>query len=521
MFGRMKSMHGSAMHVWIPLLVALFSGFQSCLAQNDADPAGSDDARVVAFVDVAVVSMQDEAVLKGQTVVVVGERIESIGSVDTVSVPAGALVIDGTGFYLVPGLADMHVHVGVPFVDGSLYLNAGVTTVLSMGTSGPDLESIIQERDRSHTRDFDGPDLYTVGPRFMGGETPADAERIVRLNAQMGFDLVKVYHEVSPATYARLHEVADELGIKVTGHGQRDLGMQPIYTHGQDLAHVEEYLYGAFNPNTTGFKIVSNVCLIVMALAFLMSVTWGFGAIRRRVRMRRSSDESASTEECPAFRAVKIWVRHFTGASCLFFLGFVLIAPEPYMGVLAGKMVIITLASILMLLVVFIAFKLTLVVRDAWREDAASIARRIALLLVFGFAWVFVIGACFLTPRIWRTSEWGLERMARRSKEADIWVTTTLVVFDSNVKHQTDEFEAIIARPEMRYLTPEIRDRWINNNRFRIPPAARPMQHGIWQSWTKLMSRLIARLHEAGVPLLAGSDAGGPPRGVPGRVHAR
>ena len=38
----------------------------------------------------------------------------------------------------------------------------------------------------------------------------------------------------------------------------------------------------------------------------------------------------------------------------------------------------------------------------------------------------------------------------------------------------------------------------------------------MWQSWTRLMSRLTGELHEAHVPLLAGTDAGGPPGVLPG-----
>ncbi len=106
--------------------------------------------------------------------------------------------------------------------------------------------------------------------------------------------------------------------------------------------------------------------------------------------------------------------------------------------------------------------------------------------------------------------------MARKTKEAGLWVTPTLVVLDTNRRHQTDEFDSLIERPEMRYLRPETRRVWIHNNRFRVPPPMRPVQHAIWRSWTKLMSRLVGELHKAGVPLLAGSDAIGPPGVFPG-----
>ncbi len=43
-----------------------------------------------------------------------------------------------------------------------------------------------------------------------------------------------------------------------------------------------------------------------------------------------------------------------------------------------------------------------------------------------------------------------------------------------------------------------------------------PMQFALWQSYADLLSRLVGKLNEANVPLLAGSDAVGPPGVLPG-----
>ncbi len=66
--------------------------------------------RPAAFVDVNVVPMNKEQILAHQTVVVVGGRITQVAPSPSVKVPHGALKIDGTGKFLMPGLADMHVH---------------------------------------------------------------------------------------------------------------------------------------------------------------------------------------------------------------------------------------------------------------------------------------------------------------------------------------------------------------------------------------------------------------------------
>jgi imidazolonepropionase-like amidohydrolase len=498
------------MKYWISSFVFLFCGIQKSLAQTSVDLAERHDTTIVAFVNVTVVSMQDESVLPGQTVVIKGERIRSIGPVESLSVPPEATVIDGSDRYLIPGLADMHVHVRVPFADGPLYLNAGITTVLSLGTRAMDDDAKLQERERSRTPSFMGPTLYTVGSLFMGQETPDDAERIVREHVERGFDLIKVYRDMSPEAFARLHHTANRLGIRVTGHAQRKRGMQPMYTHKQDVAHIEEYLYAAFNPNTTGFKVAILACMFGLVPLFVTAVGWDVGALWRWVRKRRSSGP------CPRFYSVRRWVRVFTGCAWLLFIGLVLCLPEPFAGMLAGNTAFITTVGVLVLLALSAAVVLTLKVRGVWHNDVATIWTRVSLVLFVGFAWTFVVGSGFLAGRTWRSTEAGLAHIARKTAAAGIWVTPNLVTLDYVKRQAGDEFFTLIERPEMRYLRPDTRNRWINNNPYRVPDAGAPVQIAIWHNYTNLMSRLVGELSRANVPLLAGSDAVGPPGVLPG-----
>src|SRR3569832_559644 len=70
----------------------------------------SDGPQSIAFVNVNVVPFDRERILEGQTVIVRDGRIAQIGPANKVRVPAGVLKIDGRGKYLMPGLADKHVH---------------------------------------------------------------------------------------------------------------------------------------------------------------------------------------------------------------------------------------------------------------------------------------------------------------------------------------------------------------------------------------------------------------------------
>jgi imidazolonepropionase-like amidohydrolase len=70
----------------------------------------SDPPPVTAFIDVHVVPMDSERVLEHQTVLVGNGRIIRIGPVRRITVPTGAVRIDGRGKYLMPGLTEMHHH---------------------------------------------------------------------------------------------------------------------------------------------------------------------------------------------------------------------------------------------------------------------------------------------------------------------------------------------------------------------------------------------------------------------------
>src|SRR5262249_6629523 len=60
--------------------------------------------------DVTVIPTAGKPTLPVATVLVRDGRIAAVGGADEVAVPAGTRAIDGRGKYLIPGLADMHVH---------------------------------------------------------------------------------------------------------------------------------------------------------------------------------------------------------------------------------------------------------------------------------------------------------------------------------------------------------------------------------------------------------------------------
>ena len=99
-------------------------------------PASGTPAETTVFAHANVVPMDVDGVLGDYTVVVEGDRIAAVGPAAEVEIPEGATVIDAAGGWLMPGLADMHMHL---FTDPSpdfmrLWLAEGVTTMRNLNS---------------------------------------------------------------------------------------------------------------------------------------------------------------------------------------------------------------------------------------------------------------------------------------------------------------------------------------------------------------------------------------------------
>jgi hypothetical protein len=164
------------LHRTIGMVVLLAS--TSCAGPRTPPAERPPSEPVIAFVGVTVLPLETAAALPDQTVVVRGDRIERVGSRTAVSVPAGARVIDGHGRYLMPGLIDMHVHLGRT-QDLAIMLALGVTTVRNMWGAPIHLAW----RDRIARGELRGPTIVTAGP-ILDGEPPAHpGSLIVRTEA--------------------------------------------------------------------------------------------------------------------------------------------------------------------------------------------------------------------------------------------------------------------------------------------------------------------------------------------------
>jgi len=227
-------------------LGAMLSG---CLKGEGPNPLQISDPEYTAFIHVHVVPMTSEIILIDQTVLIEGDRIIAVDSGDKVLIPENTAIIDGEGAYLMPGLADMHMHTrqdwdtdAWPVSPLSLYLANGVTSIRDFGPSGEDLSYVLEWRDQIDDGLRVGPAIYTSG-KILFVSPLSDPEALVRENYQLGFDFLKLYSYLSPEDTYEALSTAKELGMYSAGHVPFTVGLENVLTAGMnEIAHVEELL---------------------------------------------------------------------------------------------------------------------------------------------------------------------------------------------------------------------------------------------------------------------------------------
>ncbi len=210
---------------------------------------GSDE--IVAFIHVNLIPMNSEQIIENQTVLVEGSKIIAIGNSNTMEIPKGAKIIEGDDLYLMPGLADMHMHTRADWEDSeiwpvhplNLYLANGVTTIRDFAPLGSPLDIALQWREEILEGTRIGPTIYASG-KLLYASPLEDPEGIVQMNYEMGFDFLKLYSYLSKDDFHQAIAAAKELNLYTAGHIPYAVGLEGVLAEGMDeIAHVEELIF--------------------------------------------------------------------------------------------------------------------------------------------------------------------------------------------------------------------------------------------------------------------------------------
>src|SRR5262249_12134090 len=200
-------------------------------------------------------------------VLIAGERIVALGRRGQVAVPAGTLTIDTRGMSILPGLADMHVHLMIvghgdyehwdntyrarfrkeimPAAARQL-LESGVTFARELGAP---LEDVLEVRDRVNRGEIPGPRLFVSGPFIQhrpyfewekefrwGVSGPADARAKVQKLIDAGVDLIKLIDQdqMTEEEVRTVIETAHRAGKPVVAHAHREEEIRVGLKYGVD-----------------------------------------------------------------------------------------------------------------------------------------------------------------------------------------------------------------------------------------------------------------------------------------------
>ncbi|HJQ67666.1 MAG TPA: amidohydrolase family protein [Blastocatellia bacterium] len=239
-------------------------------------PASGEGDSLVAFVNVNVIPMDRERVLKNQTVVVRDGRISAVGDAARVKAPAGAVRIDGRGKYLMPGLIDMHTHL---FSDDEfpdqlagdelmVMLANGVTTIrLMIGTP-----EHLMMREKIAKGEMVGPTLFVASPQITGRKygaifngrevkTEDEARQAVKDFKAAGYDFIKITNFITRPVYDAVDRTAKEVGIRVIGHVDTSVGVERALEARQQIEHLDAYLEAVLKDDSPIKTSVSDVGL--------------------------------------------------------------------------------------------------------------------------------------------------------------------------------------------------------------------------------------------------------------------
>jgi hypothetical protein len=253
-------------------LVSLIAISASCLAPATRADLAIEHATVIPMT-------RTGEVMADMTVIIRNDRIESIAPSADTKLPANIGRYNARGQWLMPALADMHVHIEndrllrlytgdtdvrpgtIRTADALLpYVANGVLQVAVL-TAMPET---IAQRDEVESGRVLGPHIALAAmidgspPTWPIGmtrtaATPADGRQAVRDAKAEGHELIKPYERLDLDTFLAIIDEAGKLGMKVTGHlPQNGKGLtEKFFVPGFGMvAHAEEIAQQANPPAT-------------------------------------------------------------------------------------------------------------------------------------------------------------------------------------------------------------------------------------------------------------------------------
>ena len=234
------------------LLALAGVGLAPMLAQQPP-PGRAGQRGPLALVGGTLIDGTGSPPVRNSVLLIRGDRIERVGTMDAVPVPPGYEVISTDGMTVLPGLWDLHVHLMYAGHPNARYwfdtytsqfervimpasaeqmLMAGVTAVRDLAAPA---REIIAVKKRIASEELPGPTLYAAGPALTKGANPGavqtvnvsgadDARAKTRQLIEQGVDWIKMLNaeQLTPEEMKAIVDEAHTRGRKVAAHAFSD-----------------------------------------------------------------------------------------------------------------------------------------------------------------------------------------------------------------------------------------------------------------------------------------------------------
>ena len=233
------SVRGGAESAW-PGLLSAQKGRAAVRGEEVARSLQKRLAKPLLIQHARLFDSETATVKEGMSVLVAGKRIAAVRPDAAVRPEPGQQVLDANGQMLLPGLWDMHVHLG-DWDDGLLHMAAGVTTVRDMAN---DIEHLQELVPRFESGALIGPHVLEAGfidgrgpyqgPTKVFADTPEEARADVDRYKSLGYVQIKIYSSVKPELVPVIAAEAHRQGMRVSGHIPAFMTMQQAIEQGFD-----------------------------------------------------------------------------------------------------------------------------------------------------------------------------------------------------------------------------------------------------------------------------------------------
>jgi imidazolonepropionase-like amidohydrolase len=189
------------------------------------------------------------------TVVLRNDRVVAMGPAGSVQEPAGATIIDATGKTVMPGMWEMHAHLGLQAQNSGtlMQLTQGITTARDLAA---DTDVAVSIRDREAKGLLASPryilggfvegPLKWAGPSAAIAATEAEARALVAMYDSLGYKQIKLYNVLHADIVPTIAAEAKKRGMRLSGHIPRGLSVKAAVQLGFDEVNHAAFLFSNF-----------------------------------------------------------------------------------------------------------------------------------------------------------------------------------------------------------------------------------------------------------------------------------